>query len=139
VTKKDYKAALGMYLMTWTIFTGYMFIASLRMSVALILVFGFLLATFACLTAAEFTQDPNSSESVQKAGGWLGIITAWLAWYASAAVVINGSFGAQLFPIGVLGPLSHTTPGLPAGIKRRLTESKLHEDEPIAARDEKDA
>jgi len=137
VKSKDINAALGMYLMCWTVFTGYMFIASLRMSGALILVFGFLLMTFACLTAAEFTQDQNSSTGLMKAGGWLGIIDAWCAWYASAAVVINGTFGAQLLPIGVLGPLKHTTPGLPGVIRRRLTESK-EEDEPIAAKDTRD-
>jgi uncharacterized protein len=33
-------------------------------------------------------------------GGVLGIITALVAWYASAANVINGMKGKQVFPVG---------------------------------------
>jgi hypothetical protein len=38
-----------------------------------------------------------------KIGGWLGIITALLAWYASAAGVINETHGKVVLPVGPLG------------------------------------
>lgn len=69
-------------------FTRYMMIASFRMSWSLVAVFVCLEITFACLTAAKFTADPVSATMINKAGGWFGILCAWAAWYASAAVVI---------------------------------------------------
>ena len=33
-------------------------------------------------------------------GGYIGIITALVAWYASAAGVINGHKGREVFPVG---------------------------------------
>jgi succinate-acetate transporter protein len=37
-----------------------------------------------------------------KIGGWLGIVTALLAWYASAAGVINETHGKVVLPVGPL-------------------------------------
>jgi succinate-acetate transporter protein len=34
------------------------------------------------------------------AGGWVGIVTAGVAWYTSAALVINGQAGRQVVPLG---------------------------------------
>ena len=34
-------------------------------------------------------------------GGWFGIITAFIAWYGSAAIVINSTFKKQILPLGV--------------------------------------
>jgi len=128
---KDVAGAVGMFLMVWTIFTGYMMIATLRMSWSLFAVFFLLEITFACLTAAEFTADATSADLIQRAGGWFGIFTAFAAWYASAAVVINGTFGAQLVPVGVIGPLRHTTPfvGSSRYVQRRMTTKNIAVDE----------
>jgi hypothetical protein len=38
---------------------------------------------------------------VTKAGGAFGIMTAIIAWYGSAAVVINSTWGRTLLPVGV--------------------------------------
>jgi hypothetical protein len=35
-----------------------------------------------------------------KIGGYLGVLTALLAWYASAAGVINDTHGKVLLPVG---------------------------------------
>ena len=37
-----------------------------------------------------------------KAGGWVGLLTALLAWYASAAGVINETHGKVVLPLGPL-------------------------------------
>jgi hypothetical protein len=42
------------------------------------------------------------------AGGWAGIVTAGVAWYASAAGVMNGVAGRVVLPVG--RPLVSATP-----------------------------
>lgn len=86
--------AVGLYLLGWTIFTAYMTIASMRVSGAVLGVFAVLTLTFAALTAGEFA----SSESWTKIGGWLGIITAFVAWYASFAGVTNSTYRRSVIP-----------------------------------------
>ncbi|MEC3997707.1 acetate uptake transporter [Actinacidiphila sp. DG2A-62] len=87
--------ATGLYLLIWAIFTVYMTVAALRTSGALLAVFAFLAATFVVLTIAEFAQSTGTT----KVGGWLGLITAVLAWYASFAVVTNATWKRTLLPV----------------------------------------
>jgi uncharacterized protein len=132
---QDINSAVGMYLLAWTIFTAYMFIGSLRMSWLLVAVLGLLEIAFALLTAGKFSLDPTNALNLTKAGGWFGIFTAFAAWYASAAVIINGTFGAQLFPVGVLGPLHPNIRCLPRAVKSRLINSNLNAASPINGND----
>ena len=94
VPKTDLKTAVGIFLLAWGIFTAYMFIASLRTSPALVLVFATLTATFFLLAYGEMAD----MESMVTYGGWMGIITAILAWYASMAGVVNATFGKTVLP-----------------------------------------
>jgi succinate-acetate transporter protein len=87
--------AVGLYLITWGIFTAYMFIASLRVSAAVALVFVLLAATFLVLGIG----NANVSTSTIKLGGYLGIATAIAAWYASFAAVTNDTFGRTVLPV----------------------------------------
>jgi len=43
--------------------------------------------------------DPSGS-SLITIGGYIGIITALVVWYASAAGVMNGHKGREVFPVG---------------------------------------
>lgn len=86
--------AVGLYLLAWTIFTAYMTIASTRVSGIVFGVFAVLTLTFAALTIGEFA----TSDGWAKLGGWLGIITAGLAWYASFAGVTNSTFRRSVIP-----------------------------------------
>lgn len=95
----DIRIAIGAYLLGWTIFTFYMWIATFRLNRALIAIFSFLLATFAALSIGEFA----NSSGIHKLGGWLGIITAFLAWYLAAAVVVNHTFKRTVLPVGPVG------------------------------------
>jgi uncharacterized protein len=88
-------AAVGLYLIAWGIFTTYMWVASFRVSVAVNLVFLLLAVTFIVLGIGE----ANGTESLVKAGGWLGIATAIVAWYASFASVTNKTFGRIVLPV----------------------------------------
>ena len=41
-----------------------------------------------------------ASSSIVKVGGYVGVLTALVAWYTSAAGVINGMRGSALLPVG---------------------------------------
>jgi uncharacterized protein len=92
-------AAIGLYLIAWGIFTAYMFVASLRTTAAIALVFLLLTATFFLLGIG----NANESEGVIEAGGWCGLATAAAAWYASFAAVTNSTFGRTVLPVRPLG------------------------------------
>jgi succinate-acetate transporter protein len=87
--------AVGLYLIAWGIFTAYMWVASLRVSVAVSLVFLLLTATYIVLGIG----NANGTESIIHAGGWIGIATAIAAWYASFAGVTNKTFGRIVLPV----------------------------------------
>ena len=90
--------ALGFFLLGWTIFTAIMFLATLRLNTALILLFAFLLATFACLTAGEFLGTGGAG--VHKVAGFLGIVTAAIAWYTALAGLLSSGKSAFTLPVG---------------------------------------
>jgi succinate-acetate transporter protein len=87
---------LGVYLLAWTIFTAYMLIASLRTNLGLVSVFLVLEVTFIFLTVGNWGAG---HANMVKIGGWLGLLTAALAWYCSAAGVINETYGKTVLPL----------------------------------------
>ena len=91
----DAHTASGIFLGAWTIFTLYMWVASLRTNAAVAAVFTVLLVTFTLLTFGKFNPDTSLVEW----GGYFGIATAVLAWYASFAGVANSTWGKTLLPI----------------------------------------
>ena len=95
VPAADAGHAVGLYLIAWGIFTLYMFVASLRTTAAIALVFLLLAATFFVLGIG----NANADDSVVKIGGWLGLATAAVAWYASFAAVTNSTFGRIVLPV----------------------------------------
>src|SRR6266516_2366708 len=88
-------AAVGLYLWAWAIFTTYMFVASLRTTGAVALVFFLLAITFILLGAG----NSGAHENVVKWGGYVGLATAVAAWYASFAAVTNSTFGRTVLPV----------------------------------------
>jgi len=95
VPAADAGHAVGLYLIAWGIFTAYMFIASLRTTGAIALVFILLAVTYFLLGIG----NANASDSLIKAGGWVGLATAIAAWYASFAAVTNATFGRLVLPV----------------------------------------
>jgi succinate-acetate transporter protein len=87
--------SVALFLIAWGIFTTYMWVASFRVSVAVNLVFLALAVTFFLLGIGNATD----TESVVKAGGYAGLGTAALAWYASFAGVVNSTFKRTVLPI----------------------------------------
>jgi uncharacterized protein len=90
---------VAVFLLGWAIFTAYMTIAAMRTNVAVFLVFVVLTVTFVLLDIGAWGAG---NVHFTKAGGWAGLVTAAIAWYASAAGVINDTHGKVLLPVGPL-------------------------------------
>jgi hypothetical protein len=93
----DAHKATGVFLLSWAIFTAYMTIASLRTTAAIAAVFAALTITFVLLMIGAFATG-NTGLDLTKAGGWAGLVTAALAWYASFAGVTNATFRRTMLP-----------------------------------------
>jgi uncharacterized protein len=92
----DAHKAIGMYLLAWGIFTAYMSVAATRVSGAVLVVFVLLTLTFLLLAWGEFA----TSTGITKTGGYVGLLTALAAWYASFAGVTAFTFKRQIAPVG---------------------------------------
>jgi succinate-acetate transporter protein len=93
----DEHKATGVFLLSWAIFTAYMTIASLRTTGAIAAVFAALTITFVLLMIGAFMTGSGAT-NMTKAGGWAGLVTAVLAWYASFAGVTNATFERTVMP-----------------------------------------
>jgi succinate-acetate transporter protein len=100
-TGSEVFSGLGLYLWMWGIFTTYMFVASLRTTGAVALVFLLLAITFIILGIGNsaLAGTTHVINGTIKLGGWLGIATAIAAWYASFAAVVNSTFGRIVLPV----------------------------------------
>ena len=93
--------ALAWFLLAFAIFNFYMLISSTRVNVAVCLVFLTLQITEVLLCIGFFNEAHGGSAWITHAGGWAGIVTAAVAWYASAAGVLNGmSADRAVLPVG---------------------------------------
>jgi uncharacterized protein len=86
--------SIGLFLLGWTIFTVYMTVAAVRTTGAILAVFLFLSLTFLFLTIGAL----GESTGMTKVGGWLGLVTALVAWYASFAGVTNATWKRTVLP-----------------------------------------
>lgn len=104
VTAKTLAPALGVFFLGWTIFTLLMFTGTFRLSGALVAVFFFLLLTFLALTIGWIVTASGSVGTTWiQIGGWLGIVTALLAWYTALAgllAAIKAPFQLPTLPRG---------------------------------------
>jgi len=96
VEKAAGSAGVGAFLLAWTIFTLYMTVAAVKTSRIVLLVFVALLITFAALTIGAF----SGNAGITHFGGIVGLITAVLAWYGSAASVTNSTWKRVVLPVG---------------------------------------
>ena len=95
----DRNIAIGLFLVAWTIFTFYMWIGSFKTNNALVFVFTTLVITYILLDLAEFKIISSSVP-----GGLMGLACAAGAWYASAAGIINSTYGKVVLPVGSRAP-----------------------------------
>ena len=90
VAAKALSQGVGVFLLGWTIFTALMFIGTLRLNIALMVVFGLLTLTFLALTIGWLAGVGTGTFTTWVGiGGWLGILTAIAAWYTALAGVLS--------------------------------------------------
>ncbi|MEV4003123.1 acetate uptake transporter [Actinomadura sp. NPDC049753] len=87
---------LGWIFLAFAIFNTYMMLWATQVNQAVLAVFVALEATEIILFIGNF----STSETTIKIGGYLGVLTAVCAWYASAAGIINGMTGHVLLGVG---------------------------------------
>jgi uncharacterized protein len=102
VAEKDVDPGLAWILLSFAIFNTYMMFWSARINMAVFLVFLTLEATEILLFIGNFAGNSAGSGWVQ-IGGIVGLVTAVVAWYASAAGVVNNMSPSPVLPVG--GPL----------------------------------
>ena len=89
-------AFVGWYLFLWGVFTFYMWLGTFRSPKALQAIFLALWITFFLLAAGDW----SGSAMLRAAGGYVGLVTAALAFYLSAAEIVNEAYGREVFPVG---------------------------------------
>ena len=88
--------AMAAYLVMWGIFTGVMFVGTLKLNRALQFVFASLTLLFFLLALADIT----GSATIKQIAGYEGIICGFSAIYAALAQVLNEVFKKIVAPIG---------------------------------------
>jgi succinate-acetate transporter protein len=118
----DIDNGLAWFLLAFAIFNTYMLLWSLRVNIAVMGVFLTLEITEILLVIGFFNLAHGKSDYMLHAGGWAGIITAAVAWYTSAAGVVNGMSPTPVVPVGA--PLWGRLPAVsrPSRPRPRRTE-----------------
>ncbi len=95
----DVDTDLGWFLLSFAIFNTYMLFWSTRLNMSVFLVFLTLEVTEILLFIGFFNGN-KAGEGLVGLGGWMGVVTAIVAWYASAAVVANSMRAKPILPVG---------------------------------------
>ena len=90
--------AMVCYLLLWGVFTGLMFVGTLRLNRALQFVFGSLTILFFLLALG----DATGSEVIKKLAGFEGIVCGLSAMYTAIAQVLNEIYGETVMPLGIV-------------------------------------
>jgi succinate-acetate transporter protein len=96
----DLDNSLAWFLIAFAIFNTYMLLWSSRVNMAVFGVFLTLEVTEILLAIGFFRLAHGMSPYVLHVGGWAGIVTAGVAWYTSAAGVVNGMSPVKVLPVG---------------------------------------
>jgi uncharacterized protein len=97
IAKPD-KNEMSAYLALWGIFTLFLFIGTLRISVALQLLFGTLAILFFLLAIGDFTENSG----IKVFAGYEGIVCGLIALYTAMGQVLNEVYGKIVMPLGVV-------------------------------------
>jgi uncharacterized protein len=90
---------LGWFLLSFAVFNTYMMFWALRVNMAVFLVFLTLEITEILLFIGNFNGS-KAGEGLVLVGGLVGILTALVAFYTSAADVVSGMAGRYVLPVG---------------------------------------
>jgi succinate-acetate transporter protein len=98
---------VGCYLFMWGLFTGLMFVGTLKANRVLQFIFASLTVLF-MLLAVEHWLPEHAAHLVGKIAGFEGILCGASAIYLAMAEVINEAHGRVVLPIGEYRPLKNT-------------------------------
>jgi succinate-acetate transporter protein len=90
----DHASALALFLALWAVPAFLLWVASLRTTLVVNLIFG--LATVLFVLAA--LGNGNGDQSLVKLSGWVGIALACVAWYGCLSALTTETFGRVLLP-----------------------------------------
>jgi succinate-acetate transporter protein len=96
----DVDNSLAWFLIAFAIFNTYMLFWSMRVNTAVMGVFLTLEVTEILLAFGFFRIAHGMSPYWLHVGGWAGLVTAGVAWYTSAAGVVNGMSPRPVLPVG---------------------------------------
>jgi uncharacterized protein len=96
----DVDNSLAWFLIAFAIFNTYMLFWSTRVNTAVMGVFLTLEVTEILLAFGFFRIAHGMSPYWLHVGGWAGLVTAGVAWYTSAAGVVNGMSPRPVLPVG---------------------------------------
>lgn len=89
--------AIGLFFLCWTIFSGILFLGSMRTSMAMLLVLLLLFISFLLLTIGELG---GANTVLLIIGGWFGIVSGLVAWYVALADMLRVSRSPFQLPMG---------------------------------------
>jgi succinate-acetate transporter protein len=104
--------ALAWFFFAFAVFNTYMLLWSMRVSLAVFGVFLTLEITEILLVIAYFNLSHGGTAGWLHIAGWAGIVTAGVAWYTSAAGVVNGMVPGTVLPVGAV-PLGRVGSPMP--------------------------
>ncbi|MFD7073304.1 acetate uptake transporter [Nocardioides sp. NPDC059952] len=85
----------GMFLLAWAVFTSYMLLAALRTNTTTIVIFVLLAGVFYLAAFGSFL----GSAALGRTAGYLLILDALVALYASAAIIVNTTWDRTVLPV----------------------------------------
>jgi succinate-acetate transporter protein len=98
---QDLDHAIGLFLISWFIFTFILLICTLRSSIALFILFFTLDLAFLLLAIAQLQlKNDATNVPVLKAGGFFGLLSAFTAWYCALAGLTQEGTSFIVFPLG---------------------------------------
>jgi succinate-acetate transporter protein len=89
-------SATGLFLAVFAVITFYLAIASLRTDLVLTTIIWLIFVGLVLLSIGAWDNIAN----VTKAGGWVVLVFAVLAWYHAAGDIIESTFGRKVLPFG---------------------------------------
>jgi uncharacterized protein len=89
--------ALGLFYLCWTIFTGVLFLGSLRTNAALMLTLLLLFIAYLFLTIGQLA---SANAVLLAIGGWFGVACAVVGWYTALAGMLDSANSPVKLPMG---------------------------------------
>jgi len=97
--KAEFASAVGIFLLTWAMFTAILCVTSLGKNWGFVSLFGLLTITFVTLACGEFGANAKAT----KAGGVMGVIVAFIAYYIGISEFMNAEENPPFrLPIGII-------------------------------------